>query len=385
MSIKKTKSFKILLLIFLSGILVMKQGFSQIRVVYISGSDTQKMGFQYGQKLAFRLQRTLKTLETFYIARMHVSYHDLFVQANLLFNRFPRRWQKFIQGEASGANISISDAVILNGMETLSSLGQCAFISIPGKMTQSGDPLIARNYDYPRPFDKIAQDLLVTVLKMPRSMAVAIIGLPGEIYCPSCLNEKGVFMELNNGMPSGGFEVNNKAPSMLSDMLDIMLQSDSSMEAQRALERTHHFDFSLIVNIADAHQTYSNELSTMLGQHALHPNNLFVSTNYFLSQDWSGVQKVVKPTDKNSWLGVSRREHLLHQISKASAVSKGLSASSSLNVQVLEHIMNMSFLKGGAKVKHTIYQIIYAPKTQDLYLHTKGAVKWHLFHMDAMG
>jgi hypothetical protein len=109
-----------------------------------------------------------------------------------------------------GANISLSEVCILYAMETLNSLtrsapiAQCSFIKFPNTINTS---FIPRNYDYPAPFDKIAEYLIVTISFATDLLPVAIIGLPCQIYCPTCINSENIFMELNIGMPSGGFFV----------------------------------------------------------------------------------------------------------------------------------------------------------------------------------
>ena len=60
-----------------------------------------------------------------------------------------------------------------------------------------------RNYDYSEAFALLRDDVAVTVYHpADGSLAVATVGYVGEIYAVNGLNEKGIFMELNNGKPS---------------------------------------------------------------------------------------------------------------------------------------------------------------------------------------
>lgn len=62
---------------------------------------------------------------------------------------------------------------------------------------------VGRNYDYSEAFALLRDDVAVTVYHpADGSLAVAMVGYVGEIYAVNGLNEKGIFMELNNGKPS---------------------------------------------------------------------------------------------------------------------------------------------------------------------------------------
>ncbi len=95
----------------------------------------------------------------------------------------------------------------LNALIDETSLTWCAFLSVPPNKSAIGSTLIGRNYDFPPPFDQCSKLLTVTILHEDDKVPTAIISMPGQIYCPSCVNAQGLFMELNNGMPSGGYYV----------------------------------------------------------------------------------------------------------------------------------------------------------------------------------
>lgn len=183
--------------------------YGNIPVVLLQGNYKQ-MGIQYGQLLHDELQQSLLILKNYYITQQGIPWEKMIAQGELLYERFPFNFQIFIQGIAEGANIGIEEVKILNAMETMISLvsdnnvGHCAFLSISSKKTTTNSTLIGRNYDYPAPFNVISKYLTVTILKADNTEPVAIVSLPGQIYCPSCIGYNGLFMELNNGTPSGG-------------------------------------------------------------------------------------------------------------------------------------------------------------------------------------
>ena len=98
-----------------------KQQVGGIHVVSLSGTY-HEMGVQYGQLLQNELKQALAILKEFYVTEQGIAYDKVIKQANLLYARFPTDYQIFIQGVAEGAAIPLADAIVLNGMETLTGL-----------------------------------------------------------------------------------------------------------------------------------------------------------------------------------------------------------------------------------------------------------------------
>lgn len=337
-----------------------KLKYGTIPVVVLHGTH-QQMGIQYGQALQNELQQSLSILEQYYIGQQHIPYEKLVAKANLLYDRFPLSYQLFIQGVAQGSKLSLDDAKILNAMETLPSLasedaGHCSFLAITPKQTITNTTLIGRNYDFPAPFDKIAHYLIVTVLKEDNAEPTAFIALPGQIYCPSCVNADGLFMELNNGTPSGGQFVDIDRQSLLINMLQIMQNSKDLQQMQKQLNATQS-DYSLIINTADKKQVKSFEFSSTLGMHTVFPATdiNFASTNFYLSDAWKDIPT---PTDETTWMGVTRRNNLLNLSTSAKT----------FDIKSFETLMDKNIKDGGAVWDMTIYQIIFDPNDLSLYL-----------------
>jgi hypothetical protein len=250
-------------------------------------------------------------------------------------------------------------------METLGELlpgktqTECAFLFLSPSQTSTGASLIGRNYDYPAPFDQLAQYLTVTVMKQTNKVPTAFISIAGEVYCPSCVNSQGLFMELNNGTPSGGTTVNTSVQSMLATMLDTLQNSNSISDVQTQLNSAQS-DFSLIVNTASSTTPLSFEYSTNpnLGMNYYYPtaNQTFAVTNFFLDPVWGN--RIPTPTDATTWYGVTRRDNLLNLAS----------GSNQFNVSSFETLMDTPMSNGGAVWSFTIYQLIFDSSTMNLYV-----------------
>jgi hypothetical protein len=331
---------------------------NNIRIIRLEGSK-YAMGLEYGKQLASEMRASLDILYKFFIEENNISLEKLTVKANQFYQRYPFCYQRFIQGISEGSGLTLNEVKILNGMETLyvltnekQELGACAFVSIPPNSSNSN--IIARNYDFPAPYNEIAKYLTITILKEPDTISTAIIALPGQIYGATCINANSLFIALNNGMPSGGFEVNDNVQSMLITLLETIQNSSNFSQMDKILS-SHNSDYSLIINTADQNHVKSYEFSSFKGNRSFIPeeNKVFVSTNFYQDDSWNNINKA---NDKSSWLGISRRDNLLNSAKKESTIED------------IKDLLDLKYIDGGAKVDRTIYQVIFDTKSQELYL-----------------
>jgi len=334
----------------------------EITLVELHGSEWE-MGRDYGQMLKGTLISTLDIIKNYFIQQQQICYNALATHADVFFDRYPYPYQEFIHGMAEGSGINLDDCKILNAMETLPELlaeepdqAACAFLAIPPSMTERNGTILGRNYDFPAPFDRIAKNLIITVLHAYDAMPSAIISMPGQIYCPSCINANGIFIELNNGMPSGGSTVTIDRESLLIQLLRVSQNSFDLEQVEQQL-RAIESDYSLIINVANRQDVRSYEFSSVLGMKPFTPDftTPFVSTNFYLNPAWKGVPE---PTDEDTWLGVTRRNNLL-----------SLVQSNTLHtVETVMNIMDRDIDHGGALWDFTIYQMIFDTSTFRLLL-----------------
>lgn len=343
-----------------------------IKTVVLEGTH-EEMGYQYGKLMYNELHGALATLKDYFITKNNMTYGNMIEQANVFYERYSYTYTFFLKGVAKGSDLTLNDVNVLNGMETINveteqkykflnikhpvDVSACAFVYLPPEKTYSGYSLIGRNYDFGEPYNLVAENLTVTILKENNMVPTAIISMPGQIYCPSCVNAKGLFMELNNGMPSGGYYDALDRQSLLIDMLYINQNSDSLATMERQLKATES-DYSLIINTADKEGTKSYEFSTTLGMKVNFPSNneVYVSTNYFQNSTWGN--EIPEPTDDSTWMGVTRHDNLQTLTSSQEV----------FNVTSFQELMNVDIDHGGAFWEMTIYQIIYDSSNHDLHL-----------------
>ncbi|MED7787949.1 C45 family autoproteolytic acyltransferase/hydolase [Francisella sp. 19X1-34] len=369
---KIIKNLLLLILLIPCSLIAEQKIVNGIPINILKGSNYE-MGVEYGQQMRQQMSESLKIIENYYIKQKGLTYNDLFKQANELYKRFPDKYKSILKGAAKGANISLNDEIILNGMETLVVIkaakpklnSGCAFASISQKSSYSNSRIILRNYDYSKPFNKISKLLSITTFNFSTGYPVAIIAMPGQLYCPSCLNSKGVFIELNNGFLSGGSSVNANKETMLIQMLSMLRTSKDIAQLNNKLEATQS-DFSLIINAGDSNNTISYEYSSTKGHKKdnIQPNSNFVVTNNFLSPKWGDL--VPKPNIKTMGSSITRRSNL----------TKLIESYQTIDIPTAKKIMDTNVRNGGAKNPYTIYQIIYDTKAKNIYLNLEDNKGW---------
>lgn len=334
---------------------------NKIKILLLKG-DKKEMGQEYGRKLKNELKICLKLIKEYYVIQHHIPYEDLIECAEEFYYRYPIEYQEFIQSIAFGSGLSLDEVKILNAMELLRSLinsknklGACSFINIPGARTLTKSNIIGRNYDYSGDiYKEIAKYLILVILKENNKIPVAMISMPGQIYAITAINAYSLFLEINNAMPSGGFEVNKDKQNLMVNLLIALQNSKNFFDLDKKLCKLDS-DFSLVINVADDRNIKSYEYSSFNGKKTYQPeeNTCFASTNFYLNKEW----KLKDPEDISTWQAVSRRDNLLKQ-----------TQGNNYKTEDMMNIMDVKLADGGAKLDYTIYQIIYNPASQDLYL-----------------
>lgn len=338
-----------------------------ISVLNLKGNSYFEIGVEYGRLLKNELHSALKILLS--SRKNNTNEDDLVNLAELFHSKYSNMFEHFIDGIAQGSGLEPKYCKLLNGMETLrpllndSDTAQCAFWSLPPNKTATNSVIVGRNYDYQKPFNKIAQMLVVTVIHKADSIPTAIIGMPGQIYCPSCVNANGVFLELNSGkaLKSANWSYinDNGRHSLLIRLLEIIQNSPDLDRVTKQLRSTQS-DTTLIINTSNKTATRSFEFSSTLGMKPFFPesNTTFVSTNFFLNTSWAEINSTMAVPDNDSeviWESVTRRNNLLNLLGQ----------NKTYTINDAKNIANNS-----TWANFTIYQIIY--DSSSLTIHVRS-------------
>ena len=222
----------------------------KINILALHGSYRQ-MGRQYGCLLSVELKGLYKNaIVDYFQQRKGLSEDEMKKTAMSLYRFYPQRFKDIINGMVETSGLSREEQIMLNAIELYGAMPGCAGIIAWGEYTNN-QPLIAgRNYDWFEKYADFAQNLTVTVFNPDSGIPNAIITFAGVIYATTGLNAEGIFLELNNGLPSGGaLTYDNRVPAIIN--LLASLNDNGSLDQMDAFINTTRTDFTFIINAAD--------------------------------------------------------------------------------------------------------------------------------------
>jgi hypothetical protein len=163
------------------------------------------MGRQYGYLIKKQLHTLYKrAIEDYFIGQKGLSRETMQQTAMSLFNFYPQRFKDIMYGMAETSGLSIEKHIVLNGLELYGTISGCSGIAAWSDYTKGGPLIFGRNYDWFDSYKEFAKYLTATVLNADSGIPTAIVTFVGVIYATTGMNAKGIFLELNNGLPSGG-------------------------------------------------------------------------------------------------------------------------------------------------------------------------------------
>lgn len=333
-----------------------------VTVVSLYGT-WREMGRQYGMLMQDRLAEVYGFVETiidYGVGNAEKASSIIAKQTR----QTPYRINQFFEGAAETSGLTVEQLQAVNAVERIGGLPRCSAAFCWGAYT-SGQMVIGRNYDYSEAFALLKDDVAVTVYHpADGSLATATIGYVGEIYAVNALNEKGIFMELNNGTPSANINSPNARITGTTALFSELFEADE-LDDWELFFNTTNCSSSYIINLADSSAARSYEwcpIGVKRGGADL-PEGLLVSTNYYVNPDWL----FKTPSDTASGEGLTRRENLI----ALCEASKG-----QIDEQKMMSIIETPLEEGGAQNELTVYQMVAVPETRMLWLRVIGGADW---------
>ncbi len=333
-----------------------------IKVVNLQGT-WREMGRQYGHLMKKELEEVLTFLDVITEAKEgNTEIAQSIVE--LQTSQTPYRICEFFEGAAETSGLTVEQLQKVNAVERIGGLPKCS-VAMAWNEYAASDLVIGRNYDYSDSFSLLKDAIAVTVYHpADGALATATIGYVGEIYAVNGINEKGIFLELNNGR----FAANIKSPDSRvtgTTMLFECLFEADEMNDMELFFNTTNCSSSYIINVADAKEGRSFEWCPVGVKHGEDdlPDGLLVSTNYYVNPDWL----FAVPSDEACWSGITRRKNLINLCEE----SKG-----SIDESKMMEIINKTIDEGGAKNSLTVYQMVVVPEKKSLWLQITGGSSW---------
>ncbi len=339
----------------------------KLNILDLHGTYKQ-MGRQYGYLLKDQLNHLYRiAIENYFVGQKGLSRKTMEQTAMSLFDFYPQRFKEILYGMAETSGLSIDQHIVLNGLELYGTISQCSGIASWKDYTAGGPLIFGRNYDWFDSYKEFANYLAITVFNSDCGIPAAIVTFAGVIYATTGMNAKGLFLELNNGMPSGGaLSYSNRVPATIN--LLAFLCDCSTIEQLHAAFNTTRPNFTFIINTADKTGAYSYEWPPFdIKQRTGEVEGLLVATNHFTDPAWG-----IALQDNAGFKTVLRRKNLLLLGHK----NKGR-----INLATMMEILDMPIDKGGAtwpageKIQ-TVYQVIAIPEGLKLWVKVPGFQNW---------
>lgn len=341
---------------------------SKASVTDVNGIDVvslygtwEEMGEQYGE-LAGRHLRHVDEFISGIIDGNGPKRDSIIAVSNKLYSRYPYRFRQFFKGMEKTSGLTMEQLLKINAVEYAEGYF-CSGIAAWGEYA-SGDLVYGRNYDA-MSYAPIGEDVIITVFHpSDGSLATATIGYAGEIYAVNAINEKGVFLELNNGMPSGGFAIDFDRFASTTSLLEVMFDA-YDLDYLDAFFKTHRSFASFIIGVADKNEARSYEWCPSGTENASEstPEGLMAQANHYVSPNWT----YPVPTDETSWQSITRRCNLI-----------GLAESNKgrIDAETMCRLIATPISEGGAMQEGTRYQIVFTPATKQLMLRVEKQPEW---------
>ena len=339
----------------------------KLNVLDLRGTYRQ-MGRQYGYLLKDQLNYLYRiAIEEYFIDKKELSIETLKDTATAMFNLYPERFKDIIYGMAETSGLSIEKHIVLNGLELYGSIAGCSGIAAWGDYTKGGPLVFGRNYDWFDSYTEFAKSLTVTILNPDSGIPSAIVTFAGVIYATTGINKDGLFLELNNGLPSGGgLEYTNRVPAII-NLLAFLLDY-STMEQLNAAFNSTRTNFTFIINVANDNIVYSYEWPPFdVRRRTGEVEGLLVATNHFVNPAWG---MTIMPN--TGFKSAERREKLL---------SLGHKNKGKMNAVKMMDLLDIPIDAGGAtwpvgeKIQ-TVYQVVAIPGELKLWLKVPGFQDW---------
>lgn len=323
-----------------------------------------KMGRQYGHLLKAELNDVYTTKIKAFMDKHPEQIAKIESIANNVYQRNPYKFRSIMQGMSETSGLTLQQIKMTNSVEHFSGITQCSGLAVWQDYSKDG-LVYGRNYDFFPSFKKLSSDVIVAVFHpADGSLAAATIGYCGEIYAVNGLNEAGIFLELNNGSPSGIKRANERIHSTAS-LFNLLFDADS-LQYTDAFFDTVQSNSAYLIGVANGQTARSYEWDVEGVKHGetTTPNGIMAMCNHYSCPAWNRSL----PTNEKSWNSLSRRQNLL----ELATVSKG-----QIDVNNMQRIMSLPIEQGGPFSNDlTVYQMVVTPGNQQLWLRIVNGQDW---------
>lgn len=331
--------------------------------VLVLNGGWRQMGRQYGYLLKDRMSELHDKAVALWVGEGK-TYGELQTFADQTFLILPDYTRLLIEGMAETSGMTLEKQKVtcmVMGKILMTILGGCSSMDAWGAYT-GGEPLVVgRNWDLVWPPADYSKFLTVVVYRPPGMNAVVDINYAAMLHPQNLMNDKGLFLDYQNGTQSDP----RKNPNARTDLFSYMLAANSIEDLDGVFRRIFPSE-AAIINTADAQAGHVFEWTIDAVRHRYGTNGLIASTNHFIDPSWTGLQPI-KPGDQGAFT-LERFANLL---------ALGEQHKGTISPGVMMQIFDKTIEEGGPTFSEaTRYQIVAVPADLTLWLKARGYSGW---------
>lgn len=338
-----------------------------INIIELRGT-WREMGRQYGALMSAELgdmyeRGVMKKLA----GEVGVDIEQMKTRSQKFFANYPFKFKEIIRGMAETSGLTMEQLLLVNAMELIAGeacFSHCTGIAVWGDYV-SGPLVYGRNYDYMPWFSEFSDNIVVAVYHpADGSLSVATMGFAGEIYAVNGMNEKGLFLELNNGMPSGGALWYDSRVPAVAALFQFLLDCETLDDLESHFQTTKA-NFAYIIGVTDGQtaRCYEWPVFEVKRRESHSRPGLIVLSNHFTEFSWG----LPRPDDNAWWLTRTRRQNLL-------TLAKHLKGT--IDNKTMMKMLDTKIEDLGATTDMTIYQMVVVPSRYELWFKISGSQSW---------
>lgn len=332
----------------------------EIAVIELRGS-WYEMGCQYGIQAKEMMNDVLRYLDG-KLGRDPNRMAAAMDIADKLYANYPGYLKDFFDGVICTSGLSIGRVRLCNAAEFVEGVFLCSVMAVWGDYSKD-KMVVGRNYDAVS-YREIDRNLVVTVYHPEGGTAVATVGYAGEIYCVNGMNSNGLFVELNNGMPSAGTFIHWELCPSTTNLFEMLFSARDFDDVERFFNTTRSA-LSLIIGVADKNEARLYEwcYDGVKRGDSMTDKGLMISTNHYVNDEW----RFPVPNDACSWNSITRRCNL---------AARAHSLKGTIDVETMKRIMCTPIEDGGPSHSLTRYRIIAVPEELTMYIYVPYLDRW---------
>lgn len=288
-------------------------------VVILKGTYRQ-MGRQYGglvkdKIISFYEENVVKTIIDGKLMTLE-QLNEMSVKPYL--NSCAKRQKEMLTGMSETTGLSIDKAVLASAgpgavllvrmMQTVNT-GSCTSLAAWGPYTADGTVYTIRDFDFPFYYrDFVKKYATILVLKpTDGSNFTAGVCLSGMFMFLDAMNEKGLYVESNNGAYSDGLKTYINRASIDGEQLNALFDSDNLAQFQNRMN-TINANYPIIILTASPIEAFYIEKATE-GQKIRRAENegLIAAANQFMDPSW-GLALLPSPA---AWFSQTRHDNFI--------------------------------------------------------------------------